>query len=79
MVSMGRVREWGSGYMEVHTVASTYVSVAKQGYPSCPCRVSLMSFQGFVACMGTGHSTTAARQQRGMGARGETRRGEARK
>lgn len=56
-VSMG----WGIGYMEVHTVAKTYESVVKQGYSSCPCRVSLMWYQDFVACMGTGHSIAAAR------------------
>ncbi len=53
MVSMGCVRGWGIGYMEVHTV-STYVSVAKQGYSSCPCRVSLMSFQRIRGMYGYG-------------------------
>lgn len=53
-----------SGYMEVHTVASTYVSVVKQGYSSCPCRASLMSFQGFVVCIGEGHRIAAAIEKR---------------
>ena len=62
MVSMGCVREvHGGTYFGGKYVASTNVSVAKQGYSSCPCRVSLISISWHV-WVGYGRGSAAAKR-----------------